>query len=87
MLRYVSRAGGQQDSPRSGMKTSGRCAMPDRYGDELPAHVVVAAIVECELCDDDGYRGSQVCDHIDHHPAYGRGMALVRAALKRGGGK
>lgn len=40
-----------------------------------------AAIVECELCDDDGYRGLAVCDHIDHTEAAKRGIAKVRAAL------
>lgn len=45
----------------------------------------VMAIVHCGLCDDDGYHGSVVCDHIDHRPAAERGMAKVRAALEKGG--
>lgn len=39
------------------------------------------AIVNCDLCDDDGYRGGQVCDHIDHREAAKRGMAMVRKAM------
>ena len=40
-----------------------------------------AAIANCGMCDDDGYRGASVCDHQDHRPAYERGMALVREVL------
>lgn len=39
------------------------------------------AIVNCPLCDDDGYRGSVTCDHIDHAAATEHGRALARAAL------
>lgn len=39
------------------------------------------AIVECVLCNADGYRGSAVCDHIDHAGAALRGMAMIRAAM------
>lgn len=39
------------------------------------------AIVNCELCDDDGYRGTQVCDHVDHREAAKRGMAMVRKTM------
>jgi hypothetical protein len=55
--------------------------MPDRYGDsEDRAAAVIAranAVAHCELCDDDGYRGSSVCNHIDHASAAKRGKALV----------
>lgn len=37
--------------------------------------------VNCGLCDDGGYRGSAVCDHVDRTDIYKRGMARVRAAL------
>lgn len=43
------------------------------------------AIVDCGLCDDDGYRGHRVCDHQDHAPAAERGMARIREIL--GGGQ
>jgi hypothetical protein len=43
-------------------------------------------IAACILCDDDGYRGGTVCDHIDHRPAARRGMELVRQALAKNGG-
>ncbi|MGQ9348924.1 hypothetical protein [Mycolicibacterium gilvum] len=66
--------------------------MPDRYGDEPidlngPDDVWAAgqrrkyAIVNCGMCDDDGYAGLRVCDHIDHTEAARRGMEKVRAAL------
>ena len=35
----------------------------------------------CELCDEHGYRGSSVCDHIDHSIAARRGMDMIRAAM------
>lgn len=54
--------------------------VPDR---EWAAQVRAMAVVACELCDDDGYRGGTVCDHEDHTEAAKRGMALVREALKR----
>jgi hypothetical protein len=43
----------------------------------------VMAIVNCPLCDDEGYRGGSVCDHIDRTDTYRRGMAKVREALAR----
>jgi hypothetical protein len=39
------------------------------------------AVVACGMCDDDGYRGVYVCDHVDHAPVNERGVALVREAL------
>lgn len=45
------------------------------------SHRNALRIVNCGLCDDDGYRGSRVCDHIDHEPAAKRGMAKVREML------
>lgn len=71
--------------------------MPDRYGDPESedatavnldadtARLSAQAIVDCELCDDDGYRGPRVCDHVDHTAAYERGMAKVRAVLGKDG--
>lgn len=71
--------------------------MPDRYGtpddelvDSMPDDVWSAAqrralaIVDCGLCDDDGYRNHRVCDHRDYTAAARRGMAKVRAALRKG---
>jgi hypothetical protein len=48
-------------------------------------HLAAVAIADCELCDDDGYRGPRVCDHVDHTAAYERGMAKVRAVLGKAG--
>jgi hypothetical protein len=68
--------------------------MPDRYGDpeqdlDLPPRLTrdelrAIAIRSCELCGDDGYRGSSVCDHVDHAAAAKRGMELIRDALTEG---
>lgn len=38
-------------------------------------------IANCRLCNDDGYRGATVCDHIDRSSIAARGMARVRAAM------
>lgn len=48
---------------------------------EAEATTKAAAITECGLCDDNGYRGRIVCDHIDHEPAAARGRAKIRAEL------
>lgn len=65
--------------------------MPDRYGEneretsESGAAIAniarLSAIARCQLCDDDGYRGCTVCDHIDHAGACKRGMALIRETM------
>ena len=77
--------------PRSALARTGP-AMPDRNLDDDgfvidhgPAHLTAAAIADCRLCDPDGYRGTQVCDHIDHTAAAKRGSAACRAALTKDG--
>ncbi|WP_166905942.1 hypothetical protein [Mycobacterium sp. DL440] len=40
-----------------------------------------AAIQACEMCDPDGYRGTQVCDHQDHTETARRGIAQIRAKM------
>ena len=52
---------------------------------DTPAHLTAQAIADCQLCDPDGYRGTQVCDHIDHAAAARDGIAAVRAALAKDG--
>ncbi|OBK04044.1 hypothetical protein A5637_13260 [Mycolicibacterium fortuitum] len=66
--------------------------MPDRNLDDDgfvidhgPAHLTQAAIDNCTLCDSDGYRGTQVCDHIDRTVTNARGSAACRAALTKDG--
>lgn len=46
----------------------------------------LAAVAVCELCDDDGYRGTHVCDHIDRGQTAAKGSALARAALEKAAG-
>ena len=61
--------------------------MPDRYGESPddsgdPRRAIRAAeVANCRLCDTDGYRGSNVCDHIDHSTAAKRGMAMIRETM------
>lgn len=46
------------------------------------AEVRARAIARCDLCDDDGYRGTRLCDHDpDGQARTARGSAAVRAAL------
>jgi hypothetical protein len=48
---------------------------------QLPA---LQAISRCQLCDLQGYRpNGLLCDHVDHRPAYDRGMAAVREVLAK----
>jgi len=54
--------------------------MLDRYGEEIPEHNP-QDVIDCGLCDDDGYRGSVICDHKDHATAAKRGMAKIREAM------
>jgi len=68
--------------------------MPDRYGENangtpygredarrLAAINASIAVRNCDLCDEDGYLGSAVCDHTDHRDAARRGMNLIRATM------
>ncbi len=71
--------------------------MPDRYSDAdswpvVPPPQVAPdehwaaqrrrdAVLGCDLCDDDGYRGGLVCDHIDHTEAAVRGMTAIRRQM------
>ena len=41
------------------------------------------AVVECGLCDDDGYRGTVVCDHVDRSEVLARGLVKVSAVLRK----
>ena len=56
----------------------------DPEPDPDTAHLTQAAIVACNLCDDDGYRGSTVCNHQDHRAAARRGKAAIDAILAKG---
>lgn len=57
---------------------NGFVAEPDR---EWAAQQRALRVVECGWCDDDGYRGSVVCDHVDHSEAAKRGIARVREVM------
>lgn len=52
---------------------------------ELPdtSHIDPYLIAHCGLCNDDGYRNTRVCDHVDRTETHKRGMAKVRAALTK----
>jgi hypothetical protein len=57
--------------------------MPDRYGEEQPEHFDPYTVAGCFLCDDNGYRGHLVCNHVDYQAAAKRGMEMIRAALNK----
>ena len=40
-------------------------------------------IANCPLCDDEGYRGSTICDHVDRADITARGLAKCREVLAR----
>ena len=64
----------------------------DRYGEIVepeeatPAEKAMA-IVNCDLCDDNGYRGVVVCDHVDRAEVARRGLEKCREVLARGRGR
>jgi hypothetical protein len=39
------------------------------------------AVIDCGLCDDDGYRNNRVCDHVDRTATARAGIAKCREAL------
>jgi hypothetical protein len=47
----------------------------------IAAHSHRAQIAACALCDTDGYRGSTVCDHIDHAAESVNGRAEAARVL------
>lgn len=46
-------------------------------------HLTTDAVVACPLCDDRGYRGHLICDHIDRTQTNATGIAKVRDALAK----
>jgi hypothetical protein len=49
-----------------------RAAAAQELDDENTAHLARVEINACGLCDDDGYRGTRVCDHREHSTPQGR---------------
>lgn len=57
-----------------------------REAEQQAAHEAkIAAIALCGLCDDEGYRGGRVCDHVDRLAIAKAGAAKARAALAKSG--
>lgn len=48
------------------------------------AHLAPAAIANCTLCDDEGYRGLQVCDHRSHENVGRAQRDHIRKMLAKG---
>lgn len=46
-------------------------------------HLQHTAITNCQLCDNDGYRGTRICDHRDHFTDTANGRAMVQAELAK----
>ena len=70
--------------PESGWARYGSMSQADyeaRRADEI---LMEAACAACELCDAEGYRGTQVCDHIDRTEIARRGVQACREALAKG---
>lgn len=69
--------------------------MPDRdrfasmadLDDTGNAHLAPAARARCPLCDDDGYRGTQVCDHRSHENVGRAQRDHIRKMLAKKGGE
>lgn len=61
--------------------------MLDRYGEPIEPDDIWAAramaVVACGLCDDDGYRGTVVCDHVDRREVAREGLRKCRRALTK----
>jgi hypothetical protein len=79
------RYGEHDDSPADDPVTAAFARMAPLGTDEAirsAEHIAAqAARDRCTLCDDDGYRGSIICDHQDHRPAYKRGMTKLRQTM------
>lgn len=62
---------------------------PDTVPDDIwaaqeRARTAAWAVVNCTLCDEDGYRGTVVCDHNPNQPEVNRrGSARCRDELER----
>lgn len=55
-------------------------ATPEDFG-PTQTEIRLAAIQACDICDEDGYRGATVCDHIDRTNTAARGINQVRQAM------
>lgn len=62
-------------------QAAARAAAAAHASEDRPPHLDPHTIAACQLCDDDGYRASTVCDHTDHRAAAQRGMDLVRESM------
>lgn len=68
-------------------RAGGLTKLPDRYGENPDTDPDITRITdpqnvtECHLCDEHGYRGAFVCDHVDHQAAAKRGMDMVRRSM------
>lgn len=69
------------DDSKLHLDENGRVVLPE---DAQPAtkadrYTQTAAVANCPLCDDDGYRDMRVCDHVDRSGM--RGSVIARQAL------
>lgn len=74
------------ETARAAAEKAERLRRYDEAMDQYRATDPVAralAVVDCPLCDDDGYRGTVVCDHRDRSETTARGHALVQAELDK----
>lgn len=85
--RYGTPDDERDDDPQAARARAAELAQAARDRELAARHAELEhqarARAACTLCDDDGYRNGQVCDHVDHAPAARRGIAACRAALTK----
>lgn len=59
-------------------------AMADRE-DGTNTHLAKAAIARCQLCDNEGYRGGHICDHVNRTNVGRAQKDHIRKMLAKGG--
>lgn len=85
--RYGTPDDERDDDPQAARARAAEIAQAARDAELAARHAELELAAQhraaCRLCDDDGYRNGQVCDHVDHAPAARRGIAACRAALRK----
>lgn len=84
--RYGTPDDERDDDPQAARARAAEIAQAARDAELAARHADLELAAQhraaCRLCDDDGYRNGQVCDHQDRSDIAKRGMELVRKALE-----
>lgn len=85
--RYGTPDDERDDDPTTAQARAAAIAQAARDAELAQRHadleLQAQARANCQLCDEDGYRNSRICDHVDHAPAARRGIEACRAALAK----